>query len=397
MKTSSTSHPTPTVRQLFWPPRSDAGQRLLATPGLELGYLARGALLRACEEIARATPTRRILLPAFHCPSGITPALMAGLTPVFYRIRRDLSIDHQDLMAKADDDTCAVLVIHFFGIEADLTPLAPLRARGVRLIEDWSHSFLQGDLPALAGRADSDYRVYSFWKLMPSGVGGGLLRNPARRAEALPAPTPAPLKRRLIDFKQSLEEALEHGPPGLARSTFRGLERVRLALKPGRQAPAASAALPAATIPGEARYPVDRRLVQSAMPPLARRILEAHEPGDVARRRRDNFRRYAQSLHAGGRLTLLYDELPAQACPWVFPVLLEGRDAIDHTWRAQGVGLHTFGIYLHSRLFEGTDMATVDDARYLAAHLLCLAIHQDISGPQIQRAVGIIETTLGRA
>lgn len=390
---SATSHPTPRVHDIFWPRASPAAKKLLKTPGLELTYQARGALLRACEELAAGSTRRSILVPAYHCPSGITPALMAGLTPVYYRIRRDLSIDYEDLLKKADGDTCVVLVIHFFGIEADLKPLAALRASGVKLIEDWSHSFLQGDLPELAGGADSDYRLYSFWKLLPSGVGGGLMRSNARMEGAREPLVAAPLRQRIVNFKLLLEEALQHGPRGLARSAFAAIEAVRLALKPGQPMPP-SARVPSEPVAGEARYPVDRRLAGSAMPPLARKIIEAYDHAWVARRRRSNFRRYAELLQSRGPLKLLYASLPDKTCPWVFPVLLEGRDSIDHLWRAQGVALHTFGIYLHSSLFERTDQATVDDALYLATHLLCLAIHQDVPEGGIERSADIIQSSL---
>nr|WP_316639062.1 DegT/DnrJ/EryC1/StrS family aminotransferase [uncultured Roseateles sp.] len=387
------SHPIPTVRDLFWPRPVASTRALMATPGLELTYQARGALLRACREIAETTSHRDILLPAFHCPSGISPALMAGLNPVFYRIRRDLSIDYEDLLGKASGNTCAVLVIHFFGIAADLKPLAGLRERGVSLIEDWSHSFVQGESPVLAGSADSDYRIYSFWKLVPSGVGGGLMRGEARRAASLKPLSLAPLRKRIVNLKQLLEEALEHGPRGLARSVFGAVEALRLALKPK---PAKLPAIkPASTqIPGEARYPVDPLLADSAMPPLARNLIEAYDLAAVAQRRRSNFRRYAQSLPCRGPLRLLYADLPDNTCPWVFPVLLDGRDSIDHRWRDQGVALHTFGIYLHSILFEHADQQAIDDALYLADHLLCLAVHQDISDTDIERSADIIRSSL---
>jgi perosamine synthetase len=82
--------------------------------------------------------------------------------------------------------------------------------------------------------------------------------------------------------------------------------------------------------------------------------------------------------------------LPTRACPWVYPVLLEDRSRIDHTLRAAGVQLHTFGIYLHSALFERTDARTVADAVFLAERVLCLAIHQDLDSADIEQAVRTI-------
>ena len=134
------AHPSATLGEILMPRARSASQAVLNVPGLEFTYNGRGALLRACTEIAHRGK-RNILLPAYHCPSGITPAIEAGLNPVFYRIRRDLSIDFDDLRAKVDANTAAILVIHYFGVASDLRPFQVLREGGVALIEDWSHSF----------------------------------------------------------------------------------------------------------------------------------------------------------------------------------------------------------------------------------------------------------------
>ena len=380
-------HPTPALRDLFFSRSLEPTLNLLRTPGLELTYNARGALLRACNEVAR-TGKREILLPAFHCPSGITPAIRSGLTPVFYRIRRDLTIDYEDLLSKAGPTTGAVLVIHYFGIAVDLSPIAALRKNGVALIEDWSHSFIQGEPPRLAG-SDSEYRVYSFWKLLPSGVGGGLVRGRSSKDEVPPSPA-APLLQQLVNFKQLFEQALDHSDYRLARTAFSLIERFRLALKPS------PARLPESrpSLRGEDRYPFDHRLAVSRVPASARRIIESFDLRQVARERRRNFSLYGKLLSNTGPLQVLYPELPAEACPWVFPVLLRGRETTDHLWRDSGVALHTFGILLHSSLFETGDAQTIGDARFLADNVLCLAIHQGISENEIRVSAEVIRSNL---
>lgn len=385
-----TRHPVATIQELFLPRRLAPAYSLLDTPGLELTYNGRGALMRACTEIA-ANGKRDILMPAFHCPSGITPAIRSGLRPVFYRIRRDLTIDYEDLFSKIGPRTAAVLAIHFFGIAADLDPLKELRAQGIRIVEDWSHSFMQGSPPHLAGiDRIGDYCVYSFWKLVPSGVGGALLRSPGSLGGTQQPSPPAPLGQQLREFKQLLEEALDHSDLRLIRALFKQLEQSRLALKRGRD----SAPQTEEPTRGEDRYPYDPRLAASSMPGFARRIIESSDLAEIARKRRRNFQQYGKSLSSLSGLHVLYPQLPAEACPWVYPVLLKGRDSIDHCWRDAGVALHTFGRYLHSALFLTDDQETIADAQFLAENLLCLAIHQNIASGDIARAAQIISSSL---
>jgi len=383
-------HPVATFGDILLPRTQAASQSLLNDQRLELTYNGRGALLRACNEIASRGKCS-ILLPAYHCPSGITPAIQAGLRPVFYRVRRDLTIDLDDLHAKANADTGAVLVIHYFGVPTDLRPLRALRERGVQVIEDWSHSFLQGSPPRLSG-GDGEYRIYSFWKLVPSLVGGALWRReaelqPAR--QSMPAP---PLRERVVRLKRLLEEALNHSDFTQTKALFARFEAMRVS----RRQPDGDVLLHTNLEPpsGESHYPFDLTLANSRMPGLTRRIVESTDFVNLTQTRRDNFNLYGRLLSNSTQLKILYSKLPSEVCPWVFPVLLKNRNEIDHRWRAAGVALYTFGIYLHSALFKNTDAVTIADAEYLSKHLLCLAIHQDIDTEQIARSAATINDYL---
>jgi perosamine synthetase len=388
----ASAHPSATLGEIIRPRSRLSSQAVLNVPGLEFTYNGRGALLRACKEISYSDK-RNILLPAYHCPSGITPAIQAGLNPVFYRIRRDLSIDFDDLYSKVDVNTAAILVIHYFGFASDLHPFQVFRESGVVLIEDWSHSFLQWSPPILSG-GESDYRIYSFWKLVPSVVGGGLWRGGNAYAHprlSLPAP---PLRERLVRLKRLFETALNHSNYTAAQGVFFRLEVMRLALR--RPADEQVSSAEASLLPGEAHYPFDLTLANCRMPGLSRRILEACDFLHLTQKRRNNFIQYIQYLHPSDQLKLVHPVLPPETCPWTFPVLLQQRSEIDHLWRAAGVGLYTFGNYLHSAVFKHTDAPTIADAQYLSQHLLCLSIHQNISAEQIEMAAGIINRTLIR-
>ena len=386
------AHPVASPSQLFFARPHPASIALLADPKLELTFNGRGALHRACLEIV-SSGRSEVLLPGFHCPSGVTPVLEAGLRPVFYRITRRMEVDYDDLLSKISGATAAVVVIHFFGLRTDLAPLLGLRERGVALIEDWSHSFLEGEsvrLPTVTG----DYAVFSFWKLVPSGVGGGLWRAGTMRATLPTQGDVPPLRERMVRFKRMLEESLDYSDQSLARTAFRAFERARLHLK-GLVGGGAGEAWTTSdrdqeVFRGEDHYEFDTRLAGCRMPATAYRILAAADFCDIVRRRRANFCAYLERLPAScGGMQRLVDHLPDTACPWIFPLLLEGRDAIDHEWQAAGVPLHTFGIWLHSALLQSDD-ATRGDARFLADRLLCLSIHQGLSLARVERSADIL-------
>lgn len=389
------AHPLPRLGDLLRPSPQPASAALLGTPGLELTFNARGALLQAFGEIAATTPRRQVLLPGFHCPSAVTPALMAGFEPVYYRIRADLSVDWDDVVAKTGDATAALLLIHFFGDPPRTDGLAALRARSVRIVEDCSHSFYTTDPLRLAGSTESDYRIYSFWKIVASGVGGGLWRHPTL-AVPTHARTPARRSASLRNVKRLVEEAVTTGDHPWLAGVLHTVDGVRRRMRGGNNSQQAIAAsLPSAAAPslehGESYYPVDRGLAAAAMPAHVRRMLAAADLSGIAARRRKNAMVYRSAMPQLGPLLALPAAAQPHGCPWVFPVLLEQRDRRDRGLRAAGVALHTFGIYLHSSLFSAGDAHTVAAARFLAERLLCLSVHQDLGTADIEAACGVIQ------
>ncbi len=383
------THPVAPFRDIAWQRPNPLTQALLATPGLVLTIDARSALYQVFRELGRAQ-RREVLLPAFHCPTIVTSAISAGLTPRFYRVRRDLSVDMDSVNALVGDTTAAMLVIHFFGHATDLTPMAALRARGVAMIEDWSHSFLEAKTLKLTGHDDS-YRVYSFWKLVPSLLGGGLIRPagaPAPMAAPPHARTGLTTKHTLSHLKSLFEAALmqgQHPRLGWAYSRF---ESLRAAMK---AAPASIETTIDLRVAGEHYYRFDPAQAYARMPAAALRVIAATDLHAVAKRRLHNHAVYAQVLNHSAVAVPVTASIPA-AVPWVFAVMVNDRDRYDTLWRAQGVPLHTFGPFLHSRLMAEGEPRAVSDARFLADRLLCLSIHQDVDEAQIRAAYAVIQS-----
>jgi dTDP-4-amino-4,6-dideoxygalactose transaminase len=379
-------HPSVSPRELLFAHAHPSAVALLSTPGLQTTMNARSAINLACREL-RSAERDEILLPGFHCPSVVMPAIAAGLKPVFYRVRPDLSVDVEDVLSKTGPRTAALLIIHFFGHATDLTPFKALVQSGLAIIEDWSHSFLRPDTLGLTG-SHEHYRVYSFWKLLPTLIGGGLVR-PGGRQPARPLQRARLARSDIARVKALAETAIMSKGSRWMQRGYTLLEGARLKMKPQR---------PLRTAPeqdlrerGEDYYPFDIGQAELDMPALIRRLTAASDLRAIADRRTANQAIYAERLRGHPHATPAYSQAP-EAVPWVFPVLVEERDRVDRRWKARGVALHTFGIYLHSLLFQQADAATVADARYLANHLLCLSVHQDLHPRQIETACEILGT-----
>ena len=341
-------------------------------------YNARAALYQYLQALPRSRG-RSVLLPAFHCVTVVEPILHAGYTPVFYRIKPDLSIDFIDLGAKmAAADFAAVLVIDYCGFPAEMGPLRELaRARGIPLIEDCAHSFLKcrnGEVLLSGGRGD--LTLYSFYKTVSCFAGGGFRTGETKFASP-PLPPSAGVKQDLVVAKRLIEQVVNNLPPGFWKSSFQKLENWRVGRKKRKNPDSQD-------LPGLGDKPCSFRvdLASSKMPWICRTLLDRADFKQVAATRRRNYFLYSEHLRENPQLQKLFPVLPEDVCPWAFPVLLTDRDRYDHVLREQGVPLFTFGEALHP-LIEQCDTKTRADARDLSDRLLLLAIHQNLNAGQI--------------
>ena len=342
-------------------------------------YNARAAIYQFLCSLPRSERDT-VLVPAFHCPTVVTPALRAGFKVEFYRVRRDLTLDTDDATAKISDRIAAVVAINYFGFPANLDPmLAAARHAGIPLIEDCSHSFLRTNPLGFTGLR-GDASVYSFWKIVPSMVGGGLrINNPEfeQRFDSGPLPLGNSVKR----CKLMLEEAINGTDNAIVKAGFNFLERQRVRLKTRGRASAAPAA---ATLSIDDVFPFDPTLACARIPAVSRMVMEGSDLAAVAEARRRNYEAMSASLADSPRLQMLRAVLPPEVCPWAVPVILRDRRNLDYRLRAQGVPLYTHGDTLHPLVFAGPPSPMLDDARFLADNLLCLAIHQHLSEEDVR-------------
>lgn len=341
---------------------------------------ARAALYQLLEELPRSTRST-VLVPAFHCMALVRPILAAGFEVDCYRVCEDFTIDLEDLAQRMRADVAAVLVVHYFGFPADVDGAARLaKAGGAWLIEDCSHAFLTSDRGKPLGQR-GDYAVFSYYKCVPSVVGGALVAN---GSAPLPghAPAAAPWPARLMIRQRWLKQAGERGR-GPAASVFqrllagvarRGLARRTEASNESGDA-AREARLPAGFL--DEPYLFHPSLARAAMPGWTRRVVEASRWAGVAAARRRNYASYARLIADTAALHRPLPELPDGVVPYLFPVLFEGRRRHEAAMREAGIPYLRFGEILHEAV-EGASAPARREARGLSDALLLLPVHQDL-------------------
>ncbi len=328
----------------------------------------RGALYLLTQSLPE-TLGNTVLLPAFHCPTMVDPVLATGRRVRFYDVDASLQPNLSSLACAMDDDVAAVLVPRYFGFPARLDRVREtLAGSDFVLIEDCAHSFLSATPMRLAGE-EADAAIYSFWKLVPSLVGGGAwVRDP--RLESLQRTRSLSLAARLRYLR------------GLVSSMRAALERRRHGVTPPAGEDDLLMPETRPSYPSVSDYPFDPVLATAGYPWPARSLLERADLAEICVRRRRNFAIALKMLAGVPGVEPVFDELPADVCPWAFPVVMGKRAEVDYRLRARGVPLFTFGETPHPVLKEDGNRFSI--SRGFSRNLFALAIHQQLSEHEVQ-------------
>lgn len=269
------------------------------------------AFQRAC---VLAGERRRVLLPAYLCPSVLQPFREARVPVTFYRLDERLNVDLDDLSEKLTSDTAAVLLIHYFGIpqSADVFNVARAADPPVAIIDDVSHSWLSGD-GIEAPAAPRTFRICSPRKVGALPDGGVLAASDGcleRDAE------PAPPHRRFVGARTlglHLRWCFQQTAiPGVNAAAYRLLDRAERLL--------------------------DADTLVRRGSRLSKRLFAAWPRKAFAARRRENYEMLARGLtEAGERIRPLFPELPARAVPLGFPIVVRDRERVKRGLIARGI------------------------------------------------------------
>lgn len=357
-----------------------AGRRILLT------FSATTALYQAARALV-LDDRDTVLIPSYNCGHEIEPMLRAGLRVRFYRVRRDLSLDLDDLVAGIDDSTRAVLVTHYFGFPQELAAVrAVCDDRKLALIEDCAHALFSRDGGELLGAA-GDLAVFSLRKSLPLPHGGALLwRDPA-----LQLPSELPRPPRLSTWAKVLERYQKgwlmpkEARPGLdARAAFLAN---RLLVDAARCLRAAAHAC------GRVQFDPDDESFAFPPEPLGwgvarsvERSLASVSWGEIVEARRRNF---GVVLAAGSRFVgcrPLFRTLPAGVCPLYFPVFAADPWKLIGKLRRAGISAVQWWSIEH----EAVPWHAYPEAAELKRSVVALPVHQDLGEVHMRKIVNVL-------
>jgi dTDP-4-amino-4,6-dideoxygalactose transaminase len=348
-------------------------------PAGHFRHFARGRYaLREAYRLAGIGPGGALLAPAYHCRTMLDPALALGGDVLLYPLRPDLTPDLAALEALAENSPVpvrALLATHFFGIPRPFEALAAWCARrGITLVEDCSHAFVTEQHRPTGIGMHGQFVVSSPYKFLP-GPDGGLLyaRDTAQIADIHPA-APA-LKDELRGIAHMRSKAAEQ-------------RRGRAACDPARidaefaaimQTPAPSAR----DMRESAGCSADYRPTEEGRSALrTSRWLYRHADIErVARRRRENYRRWAAATMNLPYCRPLFPELPAGCIPYMFPLLIDQPETRFQWLKHMGLPIWRWDS------IAASNCPTALDYRLRLLHLPC---HQSLDDRELEWMIAVI-------
>lgn len=125
-------------------------------------------------------PGDEVILPSFTIVSCLNQILRSGATPVFVdALPTTWNLDPEGVKSAISDRTKAIVVVHIYGLPADVDQIASLALdRGIAIIEDSAEAHGQHLGGAPLG-SFGDLSTFSFYsnKLITTGEGGMVLTN----------------------------------------------------------------------------------------------------------------------------------------------------------------------------------------------------------------------------
>ena len=320
-----------------------------------------------------------LLAPAYHCRTMLDPAFRLGAEIGLYSLKSDLTPNMETLgksLASCKKPVKALLATHYFGFPQALEALAVFCAEhGIALIEDCSHAMFPGP-GAIPIGTTGDYGITSPYKFFPCEDGGALWSN---NGATLP------------NFPQR------------SRSLIRELKG---ALHSVQRAQVLSHLLDIKTLDAEVDALKEHHLptgsdIRESAPQLSNHYDKTEEPlenlawsrwimrhtkvASLISRRRDNYRKWLETVASLPNCRALYTSLSSDWVPYMFPLFLDQPEVHFYALKRLGVPV-----------WRWDDMAVSECsvASSYRLHLVHLPCHQELTTDQMTWMTSAVSTVM---
>ena len=314
---------------------------------------------------------RRVLVPAFLCPTIIPPVRAASMEVGFYDVDEHLEprVDHIEALLRLGQPA-VVLVLHYCGFApSGLADVATVTKRyGGTLIEDCAHASLSSYSSPSMG-STGDMSIFSLRKEFAVPDGGALVVNNTEYPGTDPLKTPGALSTalKLTYLLLGVVEARLRWSPRTRLLSFR---RIRNGLQDRE----------------DEVDDFDQRVYGFGMSSLSEAILARQEPQRMAARRRANYAYLLEQLWGISPWRPLYPELPQDVVPFGFPLICDPRDQIREQLLRRGVNARAYW----DALPRGVTSGEFPNAVELSRKILVLPVHQDVSEANLAHMVSLL-------
>lgn len=334
-----------------------------------------------------------VLLPSYNCWTEIDPFIHAKIKPVYYKIKKNLDIDFDDLLSKITNKVKAILVTHFLGFPQPIGEIKKIcEDRNLILIEDCAHAFLSTYNDTFLG-SYGDFSIFSLMKTLPVPNGGVLLINNKnikyRHNVINPKIFPTffylaeLLKRGTVNvnglIKNHVKKIFYHGlhlcltSQRLFLAGFRKLVNQNgiYLVRPDS-------------------YLFLQNLCSWGISDISKNIISRMNFEEIKNKRRRNFEYVLNHFLKNEKGLLPFGELPAGVCPLFFPIIIESaekRERLYAVLKKKGIVTHPWW----NRFHPDVPWDQFPDAVYLKQRLFGLPIHQDLTFKHLDCIINAFE------
>ncbi len=329
-----------------------------------------------------------VLVPAYHSMSMIPPVLACGAQPVFYKLGPDARVDLADVASKLTQSVKAIMVTSYFGIPQQLSELrAFCDSHGVQMLEDCAHCFF-GEHEGKPVGSWGDYAIASSMKFFPIYEGGCLVS--ARHALRTPDPVSAGAGFEAKACLNALESSFAYGRLPLVRAALWLPMQLKAALwgmLKQRRAPGAPNLTPSSS---DSSFEFDPRWLDKRSSWFSRSVIARASHARIVQQRRANYLQLQQALAELPGCRPLFDALPAGACPWLFPLLVEDPQPLFARLHAAGVPMTRFA----ETLWPGVDASVCANSANFSQRVIAFPVHQELRDDELTWMSGAIRAAL---